>query len=139
MKKIAFALFALYVLVACSTYEEEKIVGKYENGTPIKVECYNTVNGEKQKVKEIRYFPNGEKEFEAEYLNGELNGESRQWYKNGNLWVEEGYLNGLKHGPFIVYTDNGDKSFAGEYDEGTKTGQWDFWDNNGNLVKSEKY
>jgi len=139
MKKIALLLFVVYIFVGCSYYDEEHIGGKYDNGMPTKIEYYNVIDGEKQKVKEVRFFPNGEKEFEAEYLNGELNGESRQWYSNGNLWVEEGYLDGLKHGAFTVYSDDGEKSFSGEYDEGVKKGRWNFWDNKGNLVKSENY
>lgn len=139
MKKLLYLFCCLFAFVACESYDEEIIVGQYDNGIPVKVEYYNFIKGEKQKVKEVSYFNNGEKEQEVEYLNGQFHGKYRLWYNNGQLWIDELYENGIKHGKFIVYSDDGDKSFSGEYNQGAKTGEWNFWDNKGNLVKTEKY
>jgi antitoxin component YwqK of YwqJK toxin-antitoxin module len=79
------------------------------------------LNGEK--VKEIKYYENGNKYYEIYYLNGERhreNGPAYQgWYENGNKWYECYYLNGKYHrenGPaYQSWYENGNKRYEEYY------------------------
>ena len=47
---------------------------------------------------ELSYYPNGQQEYSAEYLNGKLDGMSWHWSENGLLISESEYSHGKPHG-----------------------------------------
>ena len=56
---------------------------------------------------EFTYYPNGEKEYAVEYLNGKLDGTSRHWSQDGVLLSESEYSYGKLHGTWKKYYSNG--------------------------------
>ena len=72
----------------------------------------NKKNG-KGKIK--IYSDNGELIFEGEYLNGEKNGNGKEYdYNSGKLRFEGKYLNGEKNGKGKEYYTNDKLKFEGE-------------------------
>jgi antitoxin component YwqK of YwqJK toxin-antitoxin module len=104
-----------------------------------------------QKVKEIKYYENGNKSYEYYYLNGESHRENgpayQYWYENGNKRYEYYYLNGKRHrenGPAYQYWyKNGNKRYEiyylnGKYHrENGASYQW--WYENGNKMYERYY
>jgi antitoxin component YwqK of YwqJK toxin-antitoxin module len=76
-----------------------------------------------QKVKEFKYYENGNKEYESYYLNGKRHRENgpayKGWYENGNKWYEYYYLNDKRHrenGPaYQSWYENGNKWYEYYY------------------------
>jgi len=129
----------LLCFFSCESSLEEKIVSRYPSGIASKVELFADTDSGKVLVKEIRFFPNGEKDTEGEIKDGKKDGKWKQWYNNGKLWIEEQYSEGIKNGTFIVYYPNGEKNYAGEYKYGMPTGTWKFWNEKGEILKETSY
>ena len=86
---------------------------------------------------ERSYFPNGNIEYEAEYVNGKLDGLSRVWLEDGTLLSESEYSNGQPHGIWRSYYQNRAVKYEVYYEYGKKHGleKW-FYENH--QVKSEQ-
>ena len=86
---------------------------------------------------ERSYFPNGNIEYDAEYINDNLDGVSRVWLDDGTLISESEYSNGQPHGIWIRYHSNGAIKHKVHYDYGKKNGdeKW-FYEND--QIKSEQ-
>ena len=46
--------------------------------------------------KHVIYYGNGQKEYEAHYKNGKLDGLSTRWGSNGQKWIEQHYKDGVE-------------------------------------------
>lgn len=129
-------LFLLFLTVfSCSNEPEKMIEEIYPDGTPKVEKYYNTIDGNKQLVKEITYYSNHKKRYEGEYKNGKRNGKWMYWYENGSIWSEGYFKNDLSDGKRIVWRGNGKKYYEGTYKDGKQVGRWKFWDENGKLTK----
>jgi len=53
--------------------------------------------------------------FEGEYINGEKNGNVKEYHENGKLMFEGEYLKGKRNGKGIEYYSSGELRFEGEY------------------------
>ena len=47
---------------------------------------------------------------------GKLQGYIQQWYRNGNKRFEGNYVDGKKHGCFIIYKENGEEEIFGTFE-----------------------
>lgn len=65
--------------------------------------------------------------------------EYKEYFENGELKLEAGVKNGLKHGSFKEYYENGELKIKGKFKEDQKTGTWRFFDVEGNEIGKEKY
>lgn len=140
MKKNIIALTMGFLAIAsCESALEERVVSKYPTGLPAKIEFYADTDSGKVLVKETRFFYNGEKDSEGGLINNERSGVWKQWYENGELWIEESYSAGQKHGEFTVYYPSGKKNYSGSYEFGVPTGEWKFWNESGEILKEVKY
>ena len=83
------------------------------------------------------YFPNGNIEYEAEYLNGKLDGLSRVWHKDGTLFSESEYSNGQPHGVWKKYFPNNNIMYEASYEFGNKHGN-EKWFYETGRIKSEQ-
>lgn len=72
---------------------------------------------EEQPVVKRTYYPSGKLQWESTYKCGRLNGISKLFRETGELWKEENYLNGKKHGPEKEYFDGTSTLY--------KAGQWE--------------
>jgi len=135
MKKLLIFLFPLLIIAGCHWGTNKEIEQKYPDGST-KVEKYYTyIKGKKELAKEIQYFENKQRRMEGTYLKNKRNGKWTAWYKNGKVWSEGFFKNGLSEGVRIVYYDNGNKYMVGSYSKDQKVGKWQFYDNTGKLVK----
>ena len=99
---------------------------------------------------------------EENYVNGILEGQSKTYFKNGNVLEEKSYKNNLLHGkyrryaeqgillhnlnyiedklhgPGEYYTSSGKIYTKGEYENNAKKGNWSVYDKNGNEVTLSK-
>jgi len=79
------------------------------------------------------WFPNGQKQYEATYVDGRLHGTERQWHENGRLRVEQHYDHGLRHGPRYDWSASGQLRKEEHYDQDQPHGTWSIWDGSGKL------
>ena len=86
---------------------------------------------------EKSYFSNGNVEYEAEFINGKLDGVSRVWLEDGTLISESEYSNGQPHGIWMRYHPNGSIKYEIRYEYGKKNGDEKWFYENGR-VKSEQ-
>lgn len=123
------------LLFSCTQNLEKKIITEYPNGLPKYVEIYESNDSTKNLVKQIRYYKNGEKEEEGEFLNGLKHGEWTYWYENGNVWSKGFFKNGLRDGKTQVYYENGNKHYSGFYTNSKSDKKWTFWNSEGKKTK----
>lgn len=85
-----------------------------DTGIPERSTTYRA--GEKT-GEEIRYFTDGKPESSKNYLNGKLEGISREYYySNGQLKSEFTYKANKQHGPFKYLNEDGTVREAGRYE-----------------------
>jgi len=139
MKRLIFILLPFLTIAGCHWGTNREIEQKYPDGTP-KVEKYYTYNkGKKELVKEIQYFENRQKKMEGTYFKNLRNGKWTAWYKNGKVWSEGYFKDGLSEGVRTVYYENGKKYMVGAYARDQKVGTWQFYDNTGKLLKEVNF
>jgi len=129
-------LSTLFLLTSCnSSGLKKEIVETYKNGNPKKEQFFSLSKKHKKEViKEVGYYPNGQKKYVGFFKDGKKDGKWIFWFENGNKW-SEGYLNkGIRTGDAKVYHENGKLFFTGKYVNGKKDGKWTFYDDNGKKV-----
>jgi antitoxin component YwqK of YwqJK toxin-antitoxin module len=139
MRKTIITGILAAMLFACSPEIERVVVQTYPDGK-IELEQY-FIFKERDSilVKEIGYYPDGQKRIEGEYRDGKREGQWTYWFSNGNRWSEARYKTDLRNGKSTVWYENGRKYFEGSYRMGERTGRWRFWDEEGNLLKQVNY
>jgi hypothetical protein len=80
-----------------------------------------------------RWHTNGQKEYEAHFVNGRKNGTTYRWHRNGQLWMEENYDHGKKEGASTTWDDKGRKRKIERYTAGKPDGVWTVWDADGEV------
>ena len=88
---------------------------------------------------ERSYFPNGNIEYEAEYINDKLDGLSRVWLEDGTLISESEYSNGQPHGKWMQYHPNGSMKYEVYYEYGKKTGGEKWFYENGQIKSKQQF
>ena len=86
---------------------------------------------------ERSYFPNGNLEYEAEFVNEKLDGTSRVWSENGKLLSVSEYSNGRPHGKWRTFHPNEQLMHETTYFHSQKHGYERWFYENGQL-KSEQ-
>jgi len=81
----------------------------------------------------IRWFDNGNKEYEATYRHGKLHGVERAWHRNGRLWTENQYQDGRRHGTFLAWDEEGRRRKQEQYRNDQPHGEWVVWDPEGRV------
>lgn len=71
---------------------------------------YRNINGKK-----ITYYPNGQTEYEWNYLDGGKHGIQKGWHENGKLSFEQNYVNDHMNGHQISWYDNGNLQSENNY------------------------
>ena len=88
---------------------------------------------------ERSYFPNGNIEYEAEYINDKLDGLSRVWLEDGTLISESEYSNGQPHGLWMQYHPNCSIKYEVYYEYAKKTGDEKWFYENGQIKSNQKF
>ena len=92
-----------------------------------------------QRQIETSYYTNGTLEYEAEFLNGKLDGLSRYWSQDGILLSESEYSNGKPHGIWKKYNDQQNVIYEAHYFHGNKHGTEKWYYDNGQLKSEESF
>ena len=74
-----------------------------------------------------RWFDNGQKEYEATFIQGNKHGLATRWHENGQKWIEEHYLNGQRHGVSRTWDQGGNLRKQEEHLQGKPHGVWTVW------------
>ena len=99
----------------------------------------NKLSSLSKKNVERSYYQNGNLEYEAEFVNGKLDGTSRVWSVDGNLYSKSEYSNGQPHGVWIIFHSNGALMHEVQYEYGQKHGVEKWYYENGQLKSEQKF
>ena len=99
----------------------------------------NDPNPSTQKKVERSYFSNGIMEYEAEYVNGKLDGTSKVWLEDGTLYSVSQYSNDQPHGSWKIFHPNGNLMFEANYEYGQKHGYEKWYYENGNIKSEQEF
>lgn len=85
------------------------------------------------------YYPDGTRKVELKYRYGKLEGPSRWYNKNGQLWYEYYYHKGKLEGMSRRWFANGNKQLEENYREDRKEGLSRHWNESGVLILEAHY
>ena len=88
---------------------------------------------------ERSYYPNGNLEYEAEFVNKKLDGTSRVWSEDGILLSVSEYSNGQPHGKWKTFHLNQTLKYETTYFHSQKHGYERWYYNNGQLKSEQKF
>ena len=115
-------LFLFFIIIGC-TY-----VGLVNKSVPLP-----TIDVERS------YFPNGNIEYEAEFINEKLDGTSRVWLEDGTLLSVSEYSNGQPHGHWKTFHPNDTLKHETTYFHNQKHGYEKWYYENGQLKSEQKF
>jgi uncharacterized protein len=87
----------------------------------------------------VAYYPNGNKSYEGNYVNGLLNGKLIYYYPDGKVQQEEMYSNGDENGKQLYYYPDGRVQKEENKADDELSGPRKLYDKTGNLVLEENY
>jgi len=99
----------------------------------------NDPNPSTQKKMERSYFSNGNLEYEAEFVNGKLDGTSKVWLEDGTLYSVSQYSNDQPHGTWKKFHPNGKLMFDVNYEYGQKHGNEKWFYENGSIKSEQEF
>jgi antitoxin component YwqK of YwqJK toxin-antitoxin module len=112
-----------------------EIITYFENGN---VETKGQILENEEKVgKWIFFYENGKPEYIAAYKNGVLDGITKYYHDNGQLWTERLYIKGKLWEVISNYDRQGNKKDKGYIKNGT--GELKLFDSEGNFKEVVKY
>ena len=88
---------------------------------------------------ERSYFPNGNIEYEADFINQKLDGTSRVWLEDGTLLSVSEYSNGQPHGVWKIFHPNEKLKYKTTYFHSQKHGYERWYYENGQLKSEKKF
>ena len=88
---------------------------------------------------ERSYFPNGNIEYEAEFINQKLDGTSRVWLEDGTLLSVSEYSNGQPHGIWKIFHPNEKLKYKTTYFHSQKHGYERWYYENSQLKSEQKF
>ena len=114
-------------LISEGKMKGKKFIGKwlyYHKNTSNKmIEEYFNNEGELEGERKV-YYKNGEVAEHALYENGKLEGEAKWYAANGKLIKVANFLDGEFHGKYVTYNLEGEITSEGTYDKDRKVGIW---------------
>ena len=121
-------IFLVITLVACSI---KNMIGKgfinHESLEKIQGDYYIENSGDLYTGRALKFYKNGQMEFEANYLNGEFHGLKKSWYQNGRKSEIGEYIRNKKEGTWLRFGENGQYVYEEEFSDGEKIrGSWTF-------------
>ena len=104
-------------------YEDDKYyIGEYKDNIP---------NG-----KGIKYYLNGNIQYEGNFINGKFEGNGKGIWENGEYYIGE-WKNGLSHGKGTEYYSNGNIQYEGDFINGKFEGNGKYYYENGEHYDGE--
>lgn len=149
MNKVVFIFIAIssgMFFTACNSNNTVKsdvvkeVVNYYPNGTLQIERDFKIIDDKKITVYEREYYEDG-KLLKEGPLNSyaERNGNWKSYYRDGVLWSEGDFINGVRDGKTVTYFANGKKYYEGQYSKGKKSGIWKFYNEQGDFLYDKSY
>jgi antitoxin component YwqK of YwqJK toxin-antitoxin module len=86
-----------------------------------------------------RWYVNGQKLAQFNYLNGKLHGECTWWHDNGQVCEQFNYVNGEMHGLHKWWYSDGQIREQSNYVNGKRHGEYAWWYPDGRVCKQANY
>jgi antitoxin component YwqK of YwqJK toxin-antitoxin module len=152
-KSLAYGLLSFIILTSCKVkqqYSRPEFKDRYTNQMlqseqPL-VQAYHILETRRKDGKYIRriFFPETKQITQYfEYSDRTfttLDGITKEWYDNGQLWKEGEYLNGKLDGLYKSYHyDNGSLQSEGKYTQGKIEGIWNYFDTEGRITSKSTF
>lgn len=140
MRNIIFVLAIAIIFTSCGdsnrqkSLEGKEVLSTYTNGAPQIERDFIMIDGKRLAVYEREYYEDGSLLKEGSLdVNEKRDGNWKSYYRDGKLWSEGDYANGIREGKTITYFANGNKRYEGQFLKGQKSGRWKFWNENGEV------
>ncbi|GEM_PF-379911 len=136
MKRSIFFSFLFFLTIAAGCNElESEVLESWTEEQPKLVGYFKTEGKERMKVKEEKFYENGQMEYVGSYdQEGKRHGSWKYWYANGKLWSTGEFVEGRRTGPAEVYYENGNLRYKGQFKDNKEVGQWIFHKEDGSLL-----
>ncbi len=108
-----------------------------EEGGGLKCEYrtkYGEIDGEYKE-----WYNNGQLYIQTTYVEGKLHGEYKEWYDNKQLRLQTTYVEGKLHGEYKDWWSNGQLYIHCNYVEGKFHGEYKRWYYNGQILNQHTY
>lgn len=112
----------------------ENGVSKYYNENYGSVVLEATMKKGKKDGSFKRFYFNGNLEYEAFYVDDQLDGSERNYTQEGQIVSETNYKKGIKDGPYHSWHENGVQFSIGAFKNDQQDGKWEFYDERGLLM-----
>ncbi len=86
-----------------------------------------------------RWYDDGMKAEEIEYVKGKKNGPYTLWYPNGVKKVEGSFVNDNFDDDFTAWYESGQKRLTVQFDEGNREGKWTRYDEKGEVMVTASF
>ena len=134
MKAILFALFVGLLMVGCGEQVVNESKLQDRNGVMYIPNEENPFTGRAES-----FYDNGQKEWEANYKDGKVDGLWTDWYENGQKKAEANWKDGKEAGFTTAWYENGQKQGEGHSKDGERHGVWIFYTEYGTELVRETY
>lgn len=115
---------------------DTEVISFYVNDQPQLERDYKMVDGKRMAIYEREYYEDGKLLKEGALSNNEKrDGLWKSFYRDGVLWSEGSYDDGMREGKTITYFPNGNKYYEGQFAQSKKVGVWKFWKEDGTFEK----
>ncbi len=136
MRKLVLLFMVAALFTACDSnstakkkaLEGKEVISRYTNGSAQLERDYAIVDGKRVAKYEWEYYEDGNKLKEGPLSKEEKrDGQWKAYYRDGKLWSEGDYRNGVREGKTITYHSNGNKYYDGQFKKAQKVGVWKFY------------
>ncbi len=141
MKKVVLILMVAVFFAACGSGNSSKnpertdVITSYANGLPQIERDFKMIDGKRLAIYEREYYEDGNILKEGPLsVNEKRDGLWKSFYRDGVLWSEGEYQNGVREGKTVTYFANGKKYYEGQFSRAKKTGVWKFYNEQGEFV-----
>lgn len=140
MYRIVIIFIITIFISACNNETSEKkpdtkkVVNRYVNGIAQLERNYVDKGGKLVANYEWEYYEDGSVLKEGP-LSAQENRDGlwKSYYRNGVVWSEGEYKNGIREGKTITYHSNGNMYYDGQFIQAKKAGLWKFYKENGDF------
>jgi protein involved in sex pheromone biosynthesis len=127
-------------LVSCEPDLERIVELSWNDEQPKLVGYYSVTESENVKVKEEKFYEDGQLEYigglDSEGLRHEV---WKYYYPNGQLWSLGEYEHGLMEGKKEVYWPDGTMRYQGQFTQDEKSGTWIFYNVDGTILEEREF
>jgi antitoxin component YwqK of YwqJK toxin-antitoxin module len=132
--KNQFIISLLFLSVGFSQKLIE-IIETYDNGNIESITYHKKTRDKIEKVKDVKYYENGQKKKEQPYKDGKRDGVVTLWYENGQKQGEGTFKDDKYDGLYTEWYENGQKRFEGTYKDRLLINIKGRWNKNGSVRK----